>query len=185
MICRGCGRDLGDTDYCPACDGERLYEGKSIIKKYNIFTAYISMFKNHGDYTGRCRRSEYWLAMFANIIVAGMAFCGMYFLPMLYGGGLDMLIYIVSGFCQYFFVAYVCIMIIPMVSVTVRRVHDVGKSAWWVTGIGTLLFFWLWITVKFISVLFLIAGLLMWIYLTVQDSQVGINKYGPNRKGVE
>ena len=52
MICRGCGRDLGDTDFCPACDGEKLYEGKSIIKEFNIFTAFISMYKNHGDYTG-------------------------------------------------------------------------------------------------------------------------------------
>lgn len=185
MICRGCGRDLGDTDYCPACDGERLYEGKSIIKEYNIFTAFYSMYKNHGDYTGRCRRSEYWYAVLLNGIILLLAFSGSYFLPMCYGSVFDIVVYLVSGFCELFLMVYIYVMIIPIVSVTVRRVHDTGRSAWWVTGIAGMFFLWLYIPVKFFSILFLLAGIFMGLYLTTRDSQKGINKYGPNRKGVE
>ena len=185
MICRGCGRDLGDTDYCPACDGERLYEGKSIIKEFNIFTAFSSMYKNHGDYTGRCRREEYWYAVLLNGIILFLAFAGTYFLPMLYGSMFDIVIYLVSGFSELFFMIYIYVMIIPIISVTVRRVHDTGRSAWWVTGIAGMFFMWLYIPVKLISILFLLAGLFTGLYITTRDSQRGINKYGPNRKGVE
>ena len=185
MICRGCGRDLGDTDFCPACDGEKLYEGKSIIKEFNIFTAFISMYKNHGDYTGRCRRKEYWYAVLLNGILLLLSFSGTYFLPMLYGNGFDIAIYLLSGFCRIFFMFYIFVMIIPIVSLTVRRVHDTGKSAWWVTGIAGMFFTWLYIPSKILSLPFLLAGFITGLYFTTKDSQTGINKYGPNRKGIE
>lgn len=185
MICRGCGRDLGDTDYCPACDGERLYEGKSIIKTAGPFSSFLNMYKFHSDYTGRCRRHEYWYAVLLNGILLALAFAGTYYLPILYGSMFDIVIYLVSGFCEIFLMVYVYVMIIPIVSITVRRVHDTGRSAWWVTGIAAMFFMWLYISVKFISILFFIAGMVTGLFITTRDSQKGLNKYGPNRKGVE
>ena len=185
MVCRGCGRDLGDTDYCPACDGERLYEGKSIIVKVNPFKAFWNMYKNHGDYTGRCRRQEYWYAMMINLLTLALSYAGKHFLPMLYGSSLDIVIYFLSMFCEFFFMIYIFVMIIPIVSMTVRRVHDTGKSAWWVTGIAGMFFMWLYIPFKVISNIFLAAAILCSMFFMTKDSQAGIYKYGPNRKGIE
>ena len=57
-------------------------------------------------------------------------------------------------------------LLLPTFAVTVRRLHDIGKSGWWAlitfTGVGDIfLLFWL-----------------------VKDSQPGENKYGPNPKGI-
>jgi uncharacterized membrane protein YhaH (DUF805 family) len=57
-------------------------------------------------------------------------------------------------------------LLLPTLAVTVRRLHDTGRSGWWLliglTGIGGIL-------------------LLIW-YVT--DSQPSENKYGPNPKGI-
>jgi uncharacterized membrane protein YhaH (DUF805 family) len=54
---------------------------------------------------------------------------------------------------------------LPGCAVTVRRLHDVGKSGLWI----------------FISLIPLIGGIWL-LVLTVTDSQPGDNEYGPNPK---
>lgn len=60
---------------------------------------------------------------------------------------------------------YSLAILLPTWAVTVRRLHDVGKSGWWI----------------FISLIPLIGGIWLFI-LTLTDSQPGDNQYGPNPK---
>jgi uncharacterized membrane protein YhaH (DUF805 family) len=56
---------------------------------------------------------------------------------------------------------------LPALAVAVRRLHDTGRSGWWVL----------------IGIIPLIGDIVLLVF-TVQDSQPGANQYGPNPKGV-
>jgi uncharacterized membrane protein YhaH (DUF805 family) len=58
-------------------------------------------------------------------------------------------------------------MIIPGLAVTVRRLHDVGKSGWF-----------------YFIVLIPIVGSIWILVLMVTDGQPGKNQYGKNPKGI-
>ena len=81
---------------------------------------YLKALKQYADFSGRARRKEYWMFVLFNMIFAivamildnvlGIAMEGVGYGP-LYG-------------------LYVLAMIIPGLALTVRRLHDVGKSGW-------------------------------------------------------
>jgi uncharacterized membrane protein YhaH (DUF805 family) len=59
---------------------------------------------------------------------------------------------------------------IPGIAVSLRRLHDIGKSGWWfLLGVIPI--------VNFI-------GIFVLLYFYIQDSQPGENEYGPNPKGL-
>ena len=64
-----------------------------------------------------------------------------------------------------FYILYTLAIIIPSLAVAVRRLHDTGKSGWWI----------------FISLIPLIGGIWL-LVLLVTDSQPGENQYGPSPK---
>lgn len=61
---------------------------------------------------------------------------------------------------------YYLVVLLPTVAVSIRRLHDTGRPGWW-------------ILVSFVP----IVGWIAIVYLTVQDSDVGENAYGPSVKG--
>ena len=72
------------------------------------------------------------------------------------------------------------IFIIPIISVTVRRIHDVGTSAFMLIPFLLVIFFLiiLQIEAKMVS---RIAFIIYFVFI-IQKSQEGINEYGPNPK---
>ena len=78
------------------------------LPRARVFEALTLVFKNFFNFTGRARRSEYWSIVFFIPVVAGLAF-----IP-----------YIGQVFPLLFFIL--------TLSVTIRRLHDIGKSGWWV-----------------------------------------------------
>ena len=61
-------------------------------------------------------------------------------------------------------------LLIPSIAVSIRRLHDTGRSGWWfLLGV--------------IPVVNLI-GIFVLLFFYVQDSQPGENEYGPNPKGL-
>ncbi len=125
----------------------------------------LSALKNYATFSGRARRSEYWYFFLFNIIFYIIAsildrtfgttfsiktFNGETTLP--YG---------------YIYMLYALVVFLPGLAVTVRRLHDSGKSGWY-------------ILVSFIP----IAGIIWLLVLLCTDSVVGKNKYGPNPKGI-
>jgi uncharacterized membrane protein YhaH (DUF805 family) len=116
---------------------------------------YLEALKKYTVFTGRARRKEYWFFVLFNILIS-MAlaivdyFTGTY--NAAYGMGL------LGGL-------YALAVLIPAIAVTVRRLHDTGRSGWWI-----------------LIVLVPIIGGIWLLVLMVLDSEAGTNKYGPNPK---
>lgn len=99
--------------------------------------------EKYATFTGRARRSEYWWFVLANFLIG------------LIVGFID--ITILTGIVN-------LLLIVPSLAVGARRLHDIGKSGWWL-----------------LLALIPLVNLYL-IYLFVKDSQPGENEYGPNPK---
>jgi uncharacterized membrane protein YhaH (DUF805 family) len=105
---------------------------------------YLKVLQNYANFNGRARRSEYWYFFLFNGIFAfsfGLV-CGLIGLPDL--GNL-----------------YTLAVLVPSIAVGVRRMHDVGKSGW-----------------------FILIPIYNFI-LAVTAGTVGENEYGPDPKAAE
>ena len=100
--------------------------------------------KKYAEFTGRSRRKEYWMfTLFSTIISVALQVVDSTVFG-LEGYGLETL--------------YSLGVLIPSIAVGVRRMHDVGKSGWF-------------LLVPFYN-----------FYLLCIDSEEGENEYGPNPK---
>ena len=93
-------------------------------------TAVRSALRQYATFRGRARRSEYWWFTAFNAVVYILAFA--------VGAVLDAwaatsLVVLALSFG----------LLLPSVAVSVRRLHDIGRSGWWyllgVTGIGVVI----------------------------------------------
>ena len=123
---------------------------------------YLKVLNNYATSSGRARRSEFWFFALFNMIFAIVAM------------GIDNVLgttikmgYGVSLPYGYIYLIYVLAVFIPGLSVSVRRLHDVGKSGW-----------------MYFIVLIPIIGAIWLLVLFITDSQVGSNKWGENPKEV-
>ena len=90
----------------------------------------------YATFSGRARRKEYWLFYLAWLILAVIAF------------GIDMVIgsrVVEMGFVGIVNAALVC----PYLAVSVRRLHDTNKKAWWLLMYLIPVIGWIWLTVLF------------------------------------
>ena len=116
---------------------------------------YLAVLKKYAVFSGRARRKEYWMFVLFNIIFSfalGLmdTIIGTYDPQLMYG--------VLSGL-------YSLAVLIPSIAVSVRRLHDTGRTGWWV----------------FIALIPLIGPIWLLI-LMLLDSKPGENKYGPNPK---
>ncbi len=117
---------------------------------------FLEALGKYAVFSGRSRRSEYWFfVLFTCLIAMALALAGLY-VAKVTGGPPTLAKYLVDFFSLLVF--------IPSLAVSVRRLHDVGMSGWWI----------LLNLVPF--------GSLVIMGFSVQDSQPGDNKYGPNPK---
>ncbi len=127
------------------------------------------VFANYANFNGRARRSEYWwfilflvlLSLVVNIVVSNLAYLAFNIDNISIRNFIFFIIVLVIS-------VYVLGMIIPNITVRVRRIHDIGKSGWYV-----LLTF-----IPFIGGIFLLI-------FTLTDSEPGDNMYGANPKGIK
>ena len=117
-----------------------------------------SVFSNYANFSGRARRSEYW--WFTGLIaIISLLFNFMQIAMLMQGdNSLYTLFQIVS-------VVFGLGTFLPILSVTVRRFHDIGKSGW----------NWLWGLIPLI-------GWIMVLVWMCQDSDVVANEYGESPK---
>ena len=123
---------------------------------------YLKVLKQYADFSGRARRKEYWMFYLFHLIIVFL----LVFLMAFSGGGFE------AGSEPNFVVIailgiYVLATIIPTVAVTVRRLHDIGKSGWWYL-------------INFIPY---IGGFVLLIFACM-DSNNGPNEWGENPKGL-
>lgn len=111
---------------------------------------YVGVLKKYAVFEGRATRSEYWYFVLFNLlisiaigIVEGALFKGSALLGNLYSLAL----------------------LVPSLAVGARRLHDIGKSGWWM-----------------LIALIPIVGWIMLIVWYATDTQLASNEYGPNPK---
>lgn len=75
---------------------------------------YLNVLKNYTTFTGRARRSEYWYFTLFNVLIS--------IIIGVVGGYLNL-----PKISSYYTFATLC----PAIAVGVRRMHDVGKSGWY------------------------------------------------------
>ena len=118
---------------------------------------YLKVLKQYADFNGRARRKEYWMFVLFNIIFAVVAVI----LDNIFGTAIEGIGY------GLFYILYALAVLIPGIAVSVRRLHDIGKSGWMI-----------------LIALIPLIGVIWLLVLMVTDSSPGENKYGPNPKEV-
>lgn len=143
-------------------------------EKLSMLEAIQNAFARYADFKGRARRSEYWNFAFFNVIITSV----ISFIPIL-------------GFAN---ILWGLIILIPSLSVMVRRLHDTGKSGWYallslLPGVVTVATFYISAlivsslsTAIYIVLVSMIVAYIPILILLCKDSDKEENKYGPSPK---
>jgi uncharacterized membrane protein YhaH (DUF805 family) len=78
--------------------------------------SYMAALRRYAEFSGRSRRSEFWIFALVNFLVS-----------LALG-----LIEAVVGLPPSLSVIYALFVLIPWIAVTVRRLHDTDRSGWWI-----------------------------------------------------
>lgn len=104
-------------------------------------------YSKYADFSGRATRSAYWWAYLWQLILTVI---------------LVALMSISETLGVVLYIAFAITHIVPLLAVTVRRLHDGGTSAW-----GLL--------ITFIP----IVGGIAFLYMMIRESEIGQNSWGP------
>ncbi|MBS7455550.1 DUF805 domain-containing protein [Coralloluteibacterium stylophorae] len=112
---------------------------------------YVSVLKQYATFSGRARRTEYWMYTLINLLIL----FGLMVVDALIGtsGGIGVLSLI-----------YSLAVMLPGIAVTVRRLHDTGRSGWWV-----------------LIALVPVAGIVLLVFMCL-EGEAGSNDYGVDPK---
>ncbi|MBO5815262.1 MAG: DUF805 domain-containing protein [Bacteroidales bacterium] len=110
---------------------------------------FVDVIRNkYADFNGRARRSEYWYFVLFNFLIS-------------------MAVGLVAGLIGFDWLSYIysIALLVPGVAIGVRRLHDIGKSGWW-------------LLISFVPLI----GAIWLIILMVKEGNNGSNAYGPDPK---
>ncbi len=110
--------------------------------------------KKYAVFSGRSRRSEYWYFILFSTIISFI----LTFVDLIISQGTQMNFVVFQALFGLF-------VVIPGLAVLVRRLHDIGKSGWWM-----------------LILLIPIGGYILLLVWLATNSQPGVNQYGPNPK---
>ena len=113
---------------------------------------------NYANFNGRARRKEYWMfTLFYILLVLACAFA----LALLVATGPYSLTILVA----IIFITVILAHVVPSIALSVRRLHDVGLSGWF-------------LLLAFIPY---IGNLIIFVFSVIEGNK-GTNKYGPDPK---
>lgn len=116
---------------------------------------FLQVLTKYSDFSGRSRRKEYWYFILVSLLIS---------IPLLIIDNMtgtfnaQVGLGLLSGI-------FSLAILFPSVAVTVRRLHDTGRSGWW-----------------FLIAFVPIVGDIVLIVFMVLDSQPGANEYGASPK---
>ncbi|HEY9190101.1 MAG TPA: DUF805 domain-containing protein [Sulfurovum sp.] len=115
---------------------------------------YLKAFKEYATFSGRAQRAEYWYFVLFYII----GFMLMSFLDGMLGSfSMEAGIGLLGGI-------FLLVHMLPSIAVSVRRLHDIGRTGWW-----------------YLLIIIPLIGPLVLFIFSVLDSKED-NQYGPNPK---
>lgn len=156
IVCLNCGAELHSNHSCDA------------PVKYGPFSAYKAMFKRAFDFRGRSSRSEYWFAYLFNALVVIMFSVAMICVDIMAAQALEesgeaAQIYVnIFRVIDYVFTVYAFVLLVPQLSLIVRRLHDSGLNG----AFASL-------------VLFGVFGMAVLMIPLARKGTSGPNRYGP------
>lgn len=109
---------------------------------------YIGVLKKYVEFSGRARRKEYWMFTLFNLIIALV-------LGFVDSSG------IVGG-------VYALAVFLPSIGVSVRRLHDTGRTGWWL-----------------LLLLLPVIGAIVVLVFMILEGNAGQNEYGSDPKAVD
>ena len=177
-----------------------------------FWTAVKTCFKKYFDFKGRARRSEYWwFILFGFIVYFVWAFLTAFLLALgieglgrsdVMVGSPIMVFFTTSGIIM----LPILFLVIPMYSALTRRLHDTGRSGWWVVAslalsiVYSVTYFYMFyqmissrrdmmegfssplmIVILILALASMALGIALLVF-SVMDSQPHENKYGPSPK---
>ena len=120
---------------------------------------YLKCLKQYIDFWGRARRKEYWMFTLWNIVItmflAALAAIGTEIGSDSSVSYIPMVLYLLYGL----------FILIPSFTVSVRRLHDIGKSGWWIL----------------ISLIPVIGGIILLVWYCTEGQRCE-NEWGPDPK---
>ena len=111
---------------------------------------FVKCLQNYVTFSGRARRKEYWMFILVNVLIGFV----LGFIEGLAGVEKPILSPL-----------YSLAVLLPGVSVAVRRLHDTEKSGWW---------FW-------IALVPVVGGIILLVFMCTEGTS-GPNRYGPDPK---
>jgi uncharacterized membrane protein YhaH (DUF805 family) len=129
-------------------------------QKIGLFAAIGYGFKGYFTWRGRSTRAEFWYWFLSGVLVFSFVVALMGFLvPVMPVGS--------GEYLSYIWLIYVCVILLPTLSVQIRRLHDTDHNGWWV------LFGWIPI----------IGTIVILIWLCRKGTE-GTNRFGESRTTV-
>jgi uncharacterized membrane protein YhaH (DUF805 family) len=107
-------------------------------------------FALYATFTGRARRSEFWFFWLFNLLANGVA--AILDAALFNGAPLNAIVSLV--------------LLVPNIAVAVRRLHDVGRSGWWL-----------------LMMLVPLVGIVVLVIWYISQGEHGPNRFGPDPRG--
>lgn len=154
MLCPYCKEEIQDGAIkCKHC-GSSIPNQNTDTDVPSGFDNFTYALKNYATFSGRARRSEFWMFyLFYLLIAIGLTFVDVAIGTFDEQGGIGLLTAL-----------FILGMIAPSIAITARRLHDIGFSGWW-------------------QLLYIIPfGAIALLVFVLMDSRSDGNKYGTPRK---
>lgn len=146
VYCRGCAKEIHTTaTACPQCGAQQAVAPQPAAFNADTISNswYVRVLKKYAVFNGRARRKEYWMFCLVSFLIT----IGLIIIENLMGSRLALLSNIYSW-----------AVFVPSLAAGVRRMHDIGRSGWW-------------LLLPIVNIVFLAT-----------DGQRGTNPYGDDPK---
>ncbi len=160
--CESCGTILewGQENNQSFSSASTIYSNEYRIRKMSIWVGFKTFLGEIVNmFSGRARRKEYWGTVLCHLLLIVL---GVLISFLSKTSTIFMVLHVVY---TYIISLYMLIAILPAVALAVKRMHDIGKSGWWLL-IGLI-------------------PLVGWIFTLIwacKDSEKDANKYGESPK---
>ncbi|RCS26944.1 DUF805 domain-containing protein [Polaribacter sp. WD7] len=123
---------------------------------------YLEVLRKYVEFSGRARRKEYWMFVLFHFI-----FISLLVIILISSTGSFDTNAEPNSIVALILSVYIFGTLLPSIAVTVRRLHDIGKSGWW----------------YFISLVPYIGSFILLIFMCMEGEK-RTNKWGKNPKGI-